>query len=436
MAAIDFPNSPEVNDQFTAGSTIWTWTGSVWRTVGTEAVVGPTGPTGAIGPTGPTGATGATGPTGSEGVFEISASAPSAPAEGQIWFNSSTGRSYVYYDSFWVELTPGVEGPTGPTGASGAQGATGPTGPQGTDIHFAGSVANVGSLPTAGNSVNDAYIVDADGNLYVWNGTSFDDAGQIVGPQGIQGETGATGPTGPTGAEGAASTVTGPAGATGPTGADGVYQVSATAPASPVEGDVWFNSTTGRTFVYYDGFWVESSTAVIGPTGPEGATGPTGATGDIGATGPTGPTGSQGEVGPTGPTGATGDTGATGAEGAASTVTGPTGAQGPTGPTGASGGFESTQTIESVGSSRALTSADVGKLITNSGAITITVEGLSVGQQVDFLQTNASQITFVAGSGMTLNSKDAKLKTSAQYSPASIKCVASNSYVLVGDLGA
>jgi hypothetical protein len=83
-----------------------------------------------------------------------------------------------------------------------------------------------------------------------------------------------------------------------------------------------------------------------------------------------------------------------------------------------------------------LTSADVGKLLTNSAAITITVEGLSVGQQVDFLQTNASQITFTPGSGITLNSKSGNRKTSAQYSPASIKCVATNSYVLVGDLAA
>jgi hypothetical protein len=61
---------------------------------------------------------------------------------------------------------------------------------------------------------------------------------------------------------------------------------------------------------------------------------------------------------------------------------------------------------------------------------------LSVGQQVDFLQTNAAQITFAAGSGMTLNSKDSNLKTSAQYSPASVKCIATDTYVLVGDLGA
>jgi hypothetical protein len=37
---------------------------------------------------------------------------------------------------------------------------------------------------------------------------------------------------------------------------------------------------------------------------------------------------------------------------------------------------------------------------------------------------------------MTLNSKDAKLKTAAQYSPASVKCLATNTYVLLGDLGA
>jgi hypothetical protein len=102
---------------------------------------------------------------------------------------------------------------------------------------------------------------------------------------------------------------------------------------------------------------------------------------------------------------------------------------------GVDGGFDSTQEIVSVGSSRALTSADTGKLITNSGAITITVQGIAVGKQVDFIQTNAAQITFLAGSGVTLNSKDARLKTAGQYSPASIKCIATNSYILVGDLG-
>jgi hypothetical protein len=66
----------------------------------------------------------------------------------------------------------------------------------------------------------------------------------------------------------------------------------------------------------------------------------------------------------------------------------------------------------------------------------MTVEGIAVGKQVDFVQTDAAQITFVAGSGVTLNSKNGNLKTAAQYSPASIKCIATDSYILVGDLEA
>jgi hypothetical protein len=61
---------------------------------------------------------------------------------------------------------------------------------------------------------------------------------------------------------------------------------------------------------------------------------------------------------------------------------------------------------------------------------------LSVGQQVDFLQTGTAQFSFVAASGVTLYSKDSKLKTNAQYSPATIKCIGTDTYVLVGDLGA
>lgn len=100
------------------------------------------------------------------------------------------------------------------------------------------------------------------------------------------------------------------------------------------------------------------------------------------------------------------------------------------------GGLDAVQLIDSKSANYALVSSDAGKLITNSAAITITVEGLVAGEQVDFLQTGADQITFVAGSGVTLSSKDSNLKTAAQGSPASIKCVAANTYWLIGDLGA
>jgi hypothetical protein len=81
---------------------------------------------------------------------------------------------------------------------------------------------------------------------------------------------------------------------------------------------------------------------------------------------------------------------------------------------------------------------DAGNTINSTGsAITITVSNtLTAGQRIDFVQTGAGQITFAAGAGVTLNSKGAKLKTSAQYTAATVLCLASGSYLLVGDLGA
>jgi hypothetical protein len=47
---------------------------------------------------------------------------------------------------------------------------------------------------------------------------------------------------------------------------------SDTPPASPSAGDLWYESDTGKTFIYYDSFWVEISGAV-GPVGSEGPAG-------------------------------------------------------------------------------------------------------------------------------------------------------------------
>ena len=66
--------------------------------------------TGTIGATGPTGVTGATGPTGPLGIIS-SATAPVSPSAGQVWFNTTTGSSYIYYNSAWVELGGGSMSP-------------------------------------------------------------------------------------------------------------------------------------------------------------------------------------------------------------------------------------------------------------------------------------------------------------------------------------
>jgi hypothetical protein len=120
------------------------------------------------------------------------------------------------YPAIDIELLPGVPGQRGPTGSTGP---TGPTGPRGDSIVFRGQVATVEDLPEEDNTLNDAYVVTADGNLYVWNEEEWTSLGQIVGPTGATGPQGVSGPTGPTGSQGEQ-------GATGPTGAQGIQGVT------------------------------------------------------------------------------------------------------------------------------------------------------------------------------------------------------------------
>ncbi len=82
----------------------------------------------------------------------------------------------------------------------------------------------------------------------------------------------------------------------------GAMVVSETPPGSASAGDIWFDSTSGGTFVYYDSYWIQIMSST-GPQGEQGLQGETGATGATGATGPTGPTGPKGDKGDKGDTG-------------------------------------------------------------------------------------------------------------------------------------
>ena len=70
---------------------------------------------------------GKTGPTGAAGgsTITVSDAAPSSPVAGQLWWNSTSNKLYIYYtdanSSQWVQATtPGADGATGATGAAGA----------------------------------------------------------------------------------------------------------------------------------------------------------------------------------------------------------------------------------------------------------------------------------------------------------------------------
>lgn len=61
--------------------------------------------------------------------------------------------------------------------------------------------------------------------------------------------------------------------------------VSDTAPSSPSVGQLWWESDTGILYIYYDGFWVEATAGIVGPTGPQGPAGANGTNGTNGVDG-------------------------------------------------------------------------------------------------------------------------------------------------------
>lgn len=83
MTAIDFPNSPTLNQIFSASGRTWKWNGTSWGSVAGDAV--------AI----------------------ISDTAPTSATSGDLWYSSTDGRTYIYYGNVWVELSPGVAGKDG-----------------------------------------------------------------------------------------------------------------------------------------------------------------------------------------------------------------------------------------------------------------------------------------------------------------------------------
>lgn len=100
---------------------------------------------------------------------------------------------------------------------------TGTFGVDGTSVTILGSYNTLAELQAAHptGQLGDAYMVA--GDLYVWNGTAWENVGQIQGPKGDTGATGPQGPKGDTGATGAKGDKgdTGATGAQGPAGAQG-----------------------------------------------------------------------------------------------------------------------------------------------------------------------------------------------------------------------
>jgi hypothetical protein len=82
--AINFPDSPTLNDEFAVGDRIWFWNGTVWKAKETAIL--------------------------ETGKYIVSDTAPANPEEGDAWFDSARTKEFIYYDGFWVETSAAAVG--------------------------------------------------------------------------------------------------------------------------------------------------------------------------------------------------------------------------------------------------------------------------------------------------------------------------------------
>ena len=279
------------------------------------------------------------------------------------------GKAFTY-DMFTPEQLQSLKGEQGPIGPAG------PAGKDGTSVTIKGKVNDISELNAllATATTGDGYLLN--GDLYVFNGTSFTNVGQIQGPKGEQGDIGPAGaaftydmftedqlaglkgPQGEKGLQGERGDqgIPGPAGPAGEAGKAFTYDMFTKDQLEGLKGPAGEN---GKDFTY-DMFTPEQLAKLQGPQGAPGEKGDQGDKGEVGPVGPKGEAGAaftydmftedqlaglkglqgdrgekgdqgfQGAIGPQGPTGKTGSDGPTG-------PTGPTGEIGPQGPAGAIG---------------------------------------------------------------------------------------------------
>lgn len=282
---------------------------------GAEGPAGQQGPRGEKGDKGDPGEKGADGtvafesltPEQKESLRGISITAVSIGTDGNLTITFSDG------DSENVGNIIGPQGPQGPQGEKGDVGPQGPQGPQGekgeqgndgTSLNILGTKESEADLPLSAEK-NDAYLIN--GEMWVFNGTNWNNAGRIQGPQGPQGPVGPQGPKGDPGPQG----IKGDPGEKGEQGIQGLKgDTGLQGPQGPVgpKGEQGDAGVRGITFTP-----VVDSRGNISWSNDGGLENPqtvniTGPQGDTGAKGDTGPRGEKGEAGDAGPKGDKGTT--------------------------------------------------------------------------------------------------------------------------------
>jgi hypothetical protein len=133
--AIDFPNSPSINDVHSDGLASWTWTGYAWKRIPDP---GAKGEPGIQGPTGPTGLTGSQGDKGEPGNVLAKG------VKGEVGEKGEKGDVFA----------KGVKGDLGPQGDKGDVGPQGDKGVKGEPgVAVKGEQGDKGELGQKGESI-------------------------------------------------------------------------------------------------------------------------------------------------------------------------------------------------------------------------------------------------------------------------------------------
>lgn len=257
--------------------------------IGTETqwlatMVGPEGPPGTPGERGergPQGEQGQQGIQGNQGIKGDKGDKGNKGDTGSSAYQAAVALGFVGSELEWLDTLIGPEGPVGQQGLQGIQGIQGERGlqgvkgdkgdkgdrgDQGQGIQLKGSVATYGALPTTGNTIGDAWIVNGNGKMYVWTGEAWPteaNGANVQGPQGIQGVPGIQGEKGAKGDKGDQGNV-GPKGDTGLKGDQGI-QGPVGKSAYQVAVDDGFEGTLAQ--------WLDSLVGPAGETGEQGIQG-------------------------------------------------------------------------------------------------------------------------------------------------------------------
>jgi hypothetical protein len=265
---------------------------------GSPGTVGPEGPQGIQGPAGAAGPQGGQGPAGNDGIDgTIGPPGPIGPVgpPGPVQEAPTDSTLYGRYDAGWIGVPIQVDAPSDGNlycRENGGWTPVPPPPPASTTLPLMDGTADIGvdlSYALADHvHPRDSTLMPIMGGTFT-GGVAFPIGATFPGPANIQIGGGVFGDVLSTDGTGRLSWTTG-----------GGVTISATAPATPFAGQLWWDTISAQLFVFYDegsggtAQWVIAVNNTGGP-GPQGATGPPGIQGPIGPVGP------QGPVGPVGP---------------------------------------------------------------------------------------------------------------------------------------